>query len=60
MIHKHILASGWIRDKQTFRECVECRQVFICAGKNMTRAEKSDFTYYRNMAIYWLEKHGST
>jgi hypothetical protein len=54
MTHKHVLASGWIRDGQTFRECVQCRQV-VGSGKLW----KSDYYYYRNMSIYWGNKNAT-
>lgn len=51
--HRHVLGSGWIRGRQTYRECVGCRQVFRWYGDNK-RPElmRSDYNYYREMAEY--------
>lgn len=52
--HKHVLASGWARGRRTFRECVECRQVFEWYGSNKQAKEvKTDYVYYKKMAEYY-------
>jgi hypothetical protein len=60
MMHKHVLAAGWIRGRQTFRECVECRQVFRWYGANKKPdIVKTDYSFYTQMAEYWCG-NGST
>lgn len=54
--HRHSFSSGWIRGRQTFRECVGCRQVFRWYGDNRKpEIMKSDYNYYKEMADQVVE-----
>lgn len=52
MTHKHQLSAGWIRYGETFRECIQCRQVIKWNGK-YAQLVKSDYHYYKDMARYY-------